>query len=40
MKRLDLRIITSIVGILMTMNVIFNLMKCEEAKTPFALVCT
>ena len=40
MKLLDLLIITSVVGIFFTMMVIINLMKCEEAKTPFALVCT
>ena len=39
-KRLVLRIITSIVGIFMTMKLILNLMKCKEAKTLFALVGT
>ena len=39
MKRLDLLIITSIVGIFMTMKVILNLRKCKEVKTHFALVC-
>ena len=39
-KRLDLLIITSIVGIVMTMKVILNLMKCKEAKTLFALLGT
>ena len=40
MKRLDLLIITSIVGIFMTMKVILNLMKCKEVKTLFALLGT
>ena len=40
MKRFDLLIITSLVGIFMTMKVILNLMKCKEAKTLFALVGT
>ena len=40
MKRCDLLIITSLVGIFMTMKVILNLMKCKEAKTLFALVGT
>ena len=40
MKRLDLLIITSIVGIFMTMKVILNLMKCKEAKTLFAFFRT
>ena len=40
MKKLDLLIITSIVGIFMTMKVILNLMECKEAKTLFALVGT
>ena len=39
-KRLDLRIITLIDGIFMTMKVILNLMKWKEAKTLFALVGT
>ena len=40
MKRFDLLIITSLVGIFMTMKVILNLMKCKEVKTLFALVGT
>ena len=40
MKRFYLLIITSLVGIFMTMKVILNLMKCKEAKTLFALVGT
>ena len=40
MKRLDLLIITSIVGIFMTMKVILNLMKCKEFKKLFALLGT
>ena len=40
MKRLDLLIITSIVGKFMTMKVILNLIKCIEAKTLFALLGT
>ena len=39
MKKFDLLIITSIVGIFMTMKVILNLMKCKEVKTLFALLC-
>ena len=40
MKKFDLLIITSLVGIFLTMKVILNLMKCKEAKLLFALVCT
>ena len=40
MRRLDLLMITSIVGIFMTMKVILNLMKCKQAKTLFPLLGT
>ena len=40
MKKFDLLIITSIVGIFMTMKVILNLIRCKEVKTLFALVGT
>ena len=40
MKKFYLLIITSLVGIFMTMKVILNLMKCKEAKTLFALLGT
>ena len=39
-KKFYLLIITSLVGIFMTMKVILNLMKCKEVKTLFALVGT
>ena len=40
MKKFDLLIITSVVGIFMTMKLILNLMKCKEVKTFFPLLGT